>query len=668
MPVKYRYRFKRIFLLEIMKLLIVLFLLAGAYGAEETSFEGANSGSVSRITNQFPPTSTFQFLNSEDAIGYRYMQLYQNVHIFLEDGLKNNVTASQAEVSNRLESYKRVLSERFLNKNQIYNIIIIEKYLKDGLGIIPNEDAIAKLYEMLTDSVVDQAKPAFAEMEPLLNSMALFSDPQIGELIQQKNEELAREEYEKVISKKPYWSINELRAGGKPDDCIAFDPNTNRCLVTVARFNASISLMNISKKMPRDSARDEILYELLSDVYLSSLAQEKGFAEKITTKEFLAQNRTHFKNAQRFISLGRMVTDNTKLFETYKKYYRERFSPKDEVYINVLGSSDSGYIDSLYQWLRKKTRKKSPESKRDTTNSGIIHKLPWQRSDWNELLDELVAPTDSIDVNEFTRPVKTRYGYFILHLDEVNRHKGASFEEAHDELVYLATRDKWQNADSILEERAYEVYTRNKTDYVTPDTMELMLYLSPCAGDTTGKNLPPDTLFSKGLRVCSVFLPFEVQGMLKKAYYQNKSGKGLLGPIYTRYGVYYFQVRTCKRGGIQYTFDEVYEYIAAEIRADEKRERAGYIQYQDDSIDRMFLGRAYFIDDISQARTMGYDQIMEMIESGKIDISAVKNKALKSDCYQYGKAQYETMKINEYQENIDNWIKTIRIDVSVHAP
>jgi len=646
-----------------MKIAIFLLMLSIVYGEEETELNAPEIAVGHRLQNQFQSTYDSHFMKSEDEIGYRYMQLYQNVYIFLEDGLKNNLLVSEAEVSNRLASYKKVFSERFLNKDHIKNIIIIEKYLNQVKGLFTNEKAVADLYGKLTDSIVAQTKPSFAEMELLLNSMTLFADPLIGEFIQEKNDETTKEEYENVISKKLFWTVKELRLSGKPDDCVAFDPGSNRCIVTVAQFNSSISLMNISKKMPRDSARDEILSDLLSDIYLSTRAMQSGYAEKMATKELLSQNRAAFKNAQRFISLGRMVTDESKLFETYKKYYRERFSPRDEVYINISGSSDKAYIDSVYRLLCR-TSVKNSRTRRNKASNAEIQRLPWQRSNWNELPDELVRPTDSIDINEFTGPIKTPYGYFIAHLDEVKRSKGLSFDEAYDELVYLATRDKWQNVDSILEEKAFEMYLKDKSRFVTPDTMAITLWLCPYYSDSTRTPVIPDTLASNGLRLCSVQLPFDVQEKLKEAYYQKKNANCLIGLIYTRYGAFSFQVHTNKNGGIQYSFDEVRDYLTAEIKAEEVKNSGCYAKQQDDIIDRMFLGKSYFIDDVTQARTMPYDQIMALIDNGTLDVSAVKNKSSKNDCYLYGKAEYERMKINEYQENIENWIKTVRIDRS----
>jgi len=650
--------------MNIVKMFIILMLISVSYSNEDIDFDVKKRVSETIFSNQFTQVNENHFIKSEDYVGYRYMQLYQNVHIFLEDGVKINLTVSDAEVTARVESYKKVLSERFLNKSQIYNIIIIEKYLKKVKGIFPADETISNLYVILTDSIVNQTKPTFAEMEPLLNSMALFSDPQIGELIQEKNDEIVKEEYENVISKKLFWTVNELRATGKPDDCIAFDANKNQCMITVSMFNSSIPLKNISKKTPLDSARDEILREILSDIYLSNLAIESGYNEKLSIKELIAQSKAQFKYSQKFISLGRIVKDENTLFATYKKYYKHLFSPKDEVFLNVLGSSDSVYIDSVYTWLCAAIGKSSERKRNSDKINQTLKKLPWQRSNWNELPDELVLPTNAIDVNEFTKPVKTPYGYFIVHIDEIKRYKEISFEDAYAELVYLATRDKWQNVDSILDEKAYEIYTKDKNRYVTPDTMNLTLYLFPYYSDSTHKNRMPDTLSLKGVRLCSIYLPFEVQEKLKAAYYQTKNRNVQVGPIYTRYGAFYFRVHTYKKGGIQHSFDDVRDYLISEIKADERKDSGANAKYQDDIIDRMFLGQMYFIEDVTYARTMSYDQIMALIESSKIDISAVKNKSSKNDCYQYGKAQYERMKINEYNENVDNWIKNLQIDLS----
>ncbi len=626
---------------EIMKAFLIVFLVIATYGQ---SSEGTKDPRLTMSQNR--PA------RSSDPIGEKYMELYHKVHIFLGDAINNSLTATEVETSQRTESYGKVFSEGFLNKAQIYDIILIEKYLQEIAGLFPAEYAVTTLYENLNDCISSQIKPAFDAARPLFYSMALFSLPQIDELIEEKNGEFAKEEYNNTISKKKFWSINELKLKGKPNDCIAYDNNSYECLITIGQFNASIPLMNISKKYPKDSARTEIIHEILSDIYLSKLAIDSGYTDKLNTKEMLAKKKVTFKKSQKHLTLGRIVTDEDILFSTYKKYYEERFFSRDEVYINIIGSTDSNYIDSVYTWLYQ-------ESKNDSLKEHAIKQLPWHRSNWNDLPDELVLPTDTINENEFTKPVKTPYGYFIAHLDEVIRHK-TTFEEAYDELVYLATRDKWQNTDSLREERAYEYYSKNKGKYVTPDTMDLSFCLLPCSTDVTKGVLDSSSL--KKLRLSSIQLPFEVQDELKIDYNKKRNKKGLLGPMHTRYGTFYFQVHNSKPGGKQYSFDQVYEYILAEIKTNEKRENFVHAKDQKVILDRMFLGKMYFIDDISKVQRIDDAKIRDLIENGKIDVSAVKDKSSEKDCLLYGKAQYERMKIEKYEENINNWVKNIKIE------
>lgn len=608
-------------------------------------------------------TKVYKFTNSQnyslrsiEPIRKIYLELYNKINILISDAINNNLIVTEIEIEERIELYIKVFSESFLNKAQIYNIILIEKYLNKVIGVFPTEETVNNMYVNLVDSLSLEFKPAFDEVKSLYNSMALFSHPRVGKLVEQKNEEIAKVEYENKIKEKKFWSKKELGLKGNLNDCIAFENDSCECLITIGQFNVSIPLMNISKKYPKDSAYIEILNEILSDVYLSKLAIDSGYTTKSGTKEFLAKKKVIFKKSQRYLTLGRIVTDEDILFSTYKKYSKELFSSRDEVYINILGSTDSVYIDSVYRWLQKVLKNESLKKR-------AIKQLSWQRSNWDDLPDELVIPTDTINEKEFTKPIKTPYGHFIAHIDEVVRHKQTTFEEAYGELVYLATKDKWQNIDSVYEERAYEYYSKNKEKYVERDTMEISLCLLPCSTDITDELI--DMLTLKKTNLCSIQLPHEVQDELKTEYNKSKNKKGLIGPAHTRYGTFYFQVHNVKPGLKQYSFDQVSEYVISELKSDEKMGNFVNAKDQKIVIDRMFLGEMYFIDDIAKVQRIDIDKIRKMIENGKIDVSVITNVSSEKDRLLYGKSQYERMRIEEYQKDINNWVKKLKIEYSL---
>jgi len=470
---------------------------------------------------------------------------------------------------------------------------------------------------------------------------------------------------------KTFWKLNELKVYGDCNDCLVKESGSDKCLINVAQFNAAIEPSTIAETVCKDSARIAIIRQIASDIYLAQLAEESGYTENAEVKIQLAERRKLFKYSQQYLNCGSLVFDKNILYSTYQKYFDALFNTKEDVFINIIGSTDSVYIDSVYSWL-------SAITKNDFSTSAIIRTrpifqlLPWQRSDWRDLPDTLVTPVDSMYTNEFTRPIKTEYGFFIAQIDAIKKRRLISFEDAYIDLIYLATRDKWLNIDSIKWDQAYQVYQKNKNEYVTPDTMQLSISLLPGFFNyqkmesnikADNADIPVDTASLHWIEISSLLLPEELQKKIKQ-YYPGSNINTINGPVYTRYGTLYFRVLTTKQGRKQLSFDQVGYSILAELDREEKKESLLYSDEQERYIDRMLYGNMYYINEISKIQNMCIDEIMQLANNGTIDMSGVeKYKLPKNDCFLYARNQYVIMKINEFQERIDQWVNTLNINM-----
>jgi hypothetical protein len=104
------------------------------------------------------------------------------------------------------------------------------------------------------------------------------------------------------------------------------------------------------------------------------------------------------------------------------------------------------------------------------------------------LRTELTQHTDSLQIDSISPPIKTPYGYFLIKRDSIQNHREVPFDAAQQRLVILATYQKWNQLDSILETRADSIYQSNTYLNRVEDTLRVIASLSPfCSGDTWKK-------------------------------------------------------------------------------------------------------------------------------------------------------------------------------------
>jgi hypothetical protein len=257
--------------------------------------------------------------------------------------------------------------------------------------------------------------------------------------------------------------------------------------------------------------------------------------------------------------------------------------------------------------------------------------------------------------------VKTNYGNFIIRNDSSIFHPEKRFEEVENVLVYLATKQKWLNIDSIYEENALNIYKKNKHFSITPDTFALTIryctdtsYKINNLNAQSGKPVKKDDakLIQATLNVTSSILPFAVQEKLMDAYDHIHNVNGMPDSIRTNLGVWYIKVLSQKPGGLTIPFKFVKKHIVdSVIEADMDNHFKNPLQV-DSTMDKAALAQVY------KPHFLGMD--------GKLTdklIIEMKNRSKKKNDTKEVDIKEAVVKYNQSQiGKIEEWLSSIVIN------
>jgi hypothetical protein len=166
---------------------------------------------------------------------------------------------------------------------------------------------------------------------------------------------------------------------------------------------------------------------------------------------------------------------------------------------------------------------------------------------------EIASLADRLNVGQCSLPLHTSLGYFLVRLVKAVPTREISFKEAHLRLVYLATRDKFLDMDSLVDALAKKYYSANIAQFRLPDTMAIRAWLLPRSesrqsGMVDHKGRKPvvvDTARFKSMEISSLALTSELRIALQGRVRQD-STTNFFGPLSDRNGRWYFQVRSRK--------------------------------------------------------------------------------------------------------------------------
>ncbi len=646
---------------KLLKCLVLAGLCISWVEAQITTADNQNFPSPNREKGSPQNKTDLQksFVKYED--GY-----HENGHI-ADEAEEMGIKVEKKEIEKRIALYNKLSPGGTLHREFARRQLLIEKYF-DKQAV--SEHEIKQEYDQLAALSPEGKQPSLESVKEVIKANILFKRDDVIQQSEKISDLRYIRNHDKMAVRYQDWPVAEIRLDGQNDECLAWLKSESICYVTLEEFNASLSINKYHQLVPLAEARIRALKEYISLKYAEQQARFSGFdSDADNIKEFM-RKRTENLSLYKQTGLigGRPVTDPEKLQETYRKYYKELFEARDDVDIQVIGSSDSLFVDSLHkvltQWKRAKKAKKSNRASK--VKEPV---LPWITFKEADLPTELVAPTDTFYEGEFTPPIKTKYGFFICRLWEVIRKKTVPYKNVRSKLIYLATRDRYANMDSIMTAKTLAYYDKHEEELVTPDTAQLTAWLVPFQIEEKGNQIKhllskprnKDTLTYAPLELSSISLPTNISRRLM-LFKKEDSTRSFFGPLKGRYGQWYLKIKNYKKGGVPIPFARVKDDIRQKI-VTPKIELDTFItaEQKDELLLSIGLGSSYVAKKLHKLKSMTHKDVKRLIESGELDVSGIPQNGDERDVYAFALHKLEEDMSKKLEQEEENFMLQVEI-------
>lgn len=527
-----------------------------------------------------------------------------NVLPLAEEAEKKGFQATQEEIDLQHKAISSLFPGYKIPTESVCNEIIARKYSKTIPGTFVSSDDIENAYLQQKSSFSNEQFPSLEELQPIIEMKALMEKGSIQTEVGKIKERKSIEINEKYLKENESWPVSELFINDSGDNCLASHIDNDSCLLDVQKFNSYIRYMQIPKKLSIDSARIKAIKEILSDLYMANFARE----QKDDNIEILENEKQRWlkerMSKMRCKNIGRPVKDSIALHNTYSKYYDALFSKRSFLYYSVIGSSDSLYVDSIWQNLKCDTSKSDLNRLGRLKATGNSYDSLWSCSNANSLPYEFNKYADSMNIKDVKGIIKMPYGFFIIRFDSMLVQPEMKFDVVQDDLIYLATRQKWKNLDSMLDVEAYHIYISNKKLNLRPDTLNVIAFFTPANersfNSSEIKNVIESTQSkdpkarNRGILLPSTQLPIDIRDSLLNHYNATKDKKRILGPILSCYGNWYFKVLDISKGSGRLPFSLSKKMLIDSLLAHELKSSSDSLWLkQDSALDDIALAKCY---------------------------------------------------------------------------
>ncbi len=541
-----------------------------------------------------------------------------NFKIYLE--AKEQINISEKAIAERQSIYQLLLNNQPA-QHICESLLQLEKKFSNKISNSVPDWKVEEAYNSLNINNVTDTQELL--IRQALRSHLYFSDPQnISEAQNQMEMELIKNQAEEDEAH-PALTIAELRIKANPDGCVASFQSKD-CFITVKEFNNYLPLAGEQRNFTLEEARKNILENYAFQKLKAKKSQELNpDIDKDELLKKVKEGIEYYETRKALLGMGRPVTDPKILFYTYQKYYKQYFSGRDSVLMKVLASSDSNYIKSLYNNYAEPVNKAI--SNNQPHNNSTIDSLAWLKFNEWELPLELVAPTDTFYEGQITKPIQTNSGYFLVRLEKIVSIPKIEFKDAHSKCIYLATRDKFLNYDSVINEKAFDYYQKNKSSYVTPDTVLYQFWLAPKNSYSSVEAFTKDTNSILPLIKRDTDLPFS---MIDKYAINNKTHE--LQIYNHKFGQMLVKILEVKKGRLKVPYSHVKAEILQKIIPDDKIFQPSYANISpEDSLLRekiyIDMGTRNLIFKNIEQEIEGYtdEEIKMAMENGEIELSKI---------------------------------------------
>ena len=521
---------------------------------------------ISASTNQEKKSSKEKIKNRHR----KYAQwLRSNVDVLVPEAKQKGFVVSDEDILVQKKAFRSFFPDLSIVEYELENEILARKYAWNFFGGSLSQENIKDTYNKLKIEYSDESIPSLEDILPMVETRALIETNAVTEELNAIRKRNLIKRNEDNVQKSQTWPSEKLRFDASNSGCLAQHIDSTECLLNVGQFNHAVKYYFIPQYYSLDTARQRALNDMLSDIFIAIKAREKGFQNKSNLPDLKKSWLDWIGSSIKYRKIGLPEHDPSALLRVYEEYYDALFSERFDPCYSIIGSSDSQCIDSLLKLIRNKKndssatslKKGSAPKKNDTT-------MPWSKSYGKLLPEDFFKFTDSLQIDGISGVVRTPYGFFIVRLDSIHIREEIRFEDANDECIFLATKQKWQNLDSILEDKAYSIYKSDNLLNREADTLDLIAFLMPqctqppiCRCSAVNEKPAVIDSMSSGIRLQSTVLPLEIRNDLLDQYQKLNDKKKMIGPLNSRLGVWYFKVTGCKSGIKRIPFSRIKEKL-----------------------------------------------------------------------------------------------------------
>ncbi len=333
-----------------------------------------------------------------------------------------------------------------------------------------------------------------------------------------------------------------IRVQADSNACLAKHQQRGTCLISTADFNRFAGTVEPDGDMSEDrvkTVRRAMLKELLRPDFLSDRLAEAGMTDSVA-EAGVAEEKKIWEEAAKNIG-------QRKLRDLYARY-RGLFAAKEERTYEVLASTDSALVDSLYHLA-------SRASGGDSMAAGAVGRnaLPWARVADSLLPASLATAGGKLRKWRCSPPLRWGAGWAVLRPAVVNRTAATNFVDALPNLVGFASYAPPDSARTTAAALAY--YNERPREFASPDTLTLEARLNPGAEGDSGVLRP-----AAPLRLSAAVLPADVRLWLRS---RDSLRAGMtLGPKQVGMGWWSFRVLEARPGKGGRAFAQVRDSLA----------------------------------------------------------------------------------------------------------
>jgi hypothetical protein len=265
-----------------------------------------------------------------------------------------------------------------------------------------------------------------------------------------------------------FWPADSLELSSRDEACIVYDTITGQCIIDAAAFNMSAASRRAEKSEARDSVRNKIRNQLLFIRFWSMTGVKKGYDASSEAKDLVRETLDEVEKHYAGINVSK--SDST-IRTLYVDYYDRCFAKDTQLMLNVIGTTDSAWADSIYRVIRKADY--VDPSRVAITNlatrgdpvAEATENLSWTRIRFSSLPEDLHEKLAGLKIGGFSPPVKTPCGYFIYRFGGRDNTPEIGFEKVKGKLVALYEKHKISFPHTISEREIQSYYNTHRNEF-----------------------------------------------------------------------------------------------------------------------------------------------------------------------------------------------------------